>query len=80
MITLENFPLVEQHVTNMQAAAQAEFNQLTTDAAIEHMRHEFDHEGPFYFARKHGLLVNGSGEELAVQFMTVYNARKPGTY
>lgn len=81
MIELAKYPLVEARITEMQAESVAEFgNMITSDEALEHMRREFDREGPYWFARKHGLLVNESGEELAVQFMTVYNAIHPGTY
>ena len=81
LATLENYPLVERLITEMQADAYDQFRSfLTSDELIEHMRAEYDREGPYLFARKHGLLVNESGEELAIQFMTVYNAVHPGTY
>ena len=81
MIELASYPLVERRITEMQAEAYDQFRTFpTADELLEFMRREYDHLGPYWFAHKHGLLVNESGEELAVQFMTVYNAVHPGTY
>jgi hypothetical protein len=47
---------------------------------LETMRLDFDFLGPFAFARNLKLLVNNSGEETALKFMTLYNNLNPGTY
>lgn len=73
---LENFPLVEEIVTDMQAANPG----LTTDEALEDIRTSFDAFGPYQYAKAHGFLVNNSGEEFAIQFMSAYNDIRPGTY
>lgn len=80
-LDIESYPLVEQRITQIQADSWAEFHRIpSTDSIIEAMRLEYDHLSPFWYAKKYGLLVNNSGEELAVQFMTVYNYSHPGTY
>lgn len=75
------FPLVEQQITNLQAASWGEgWQAQTTDAIIEAIRTEYDRLGPYQYAIKYDLLIHGSGEEFAIQFMSVYNSIKPGTY
>jgi len=46
----------------------------TTDQAIHDIKLVFDELGPYDYAKRFGLLVNGSGEEFATQFMSFYNA------
>lgn len=65
---IESYPMVEAVVTDFR-----EVHGLTTDRAIERVRVEFDVSGPYAFAKRHGQLVAGSGEEFAVQFMGFYN-------
>lgn len=80
-LDIEGYPLIEQRIIQIQADSWAEFHRIpTTDSIIEAMRVEYDHLSPYWYARKYGLLVNNSGEEFAVQFMTVYNYGHPGTY
>lgn len=75
-LDLESYPLVEQRITDLQANEPG----LTMDAALEQICNEFEHLGPFYYAKTYNLLVSNSGEEFAVQFMSVYNYDHPGTY
>lgn len=44
------------------------------------MHQAFNRLHPYGLAKKYGLLVDGSGEELALQFMPYYNLYEPGTY
>lgn len=74
---LATFPLVEQLIVDMQAEAQG---ALTSAAALEMLAREFNLKGPFACAKAHGVLVNDSAEEFAIQFMTVYNSIYPGTF
>lgn len=62
---LSAFPLVEAVVTNVRADLGC-----TTDEAIGHIRCDFDNAGPYETAKRNNVLVNKSGEEFAVQFMT----------
>lgn len=71
---LSKYPMVERLVVDLQAAANAEHARVTTDEIIRDMRTKFDIVGPYQFAKDADLLVNGSGEEFAVQFMSFYNA------
>lgn len=83
---LANFPLVEDLIIIKQGEAKEEAElfgsdpKLTSDQALEQIRREFDMHGPYALAKWNNMLVNGSGEELAIQFMTVYNSAHPGTY
>lgn len=65
---LAAYPMVEVLVLDLSVEAG-----LTTDQALSKIRREFDHQGPYHFAKKHGLLINASGEEFAVQWMSFYN-------
>ena len=70
-------PMVEALVLDIRASD----NGLTsTDRALRDIREVFDRVGPFEYAKRFGLLRNGSGEEFAVQFMTAFNHLQPGTY
>lgn len=80
-LDIESYPLVEQRITQIQADSWAEFHRVpTADSVLAAMRLEYDRLGPFEYASKHNLLINNSGEEFAVQFMSVYNYSHPGTY
>lgn len=69
MINLANFPMVEALVMDLRA------DLLTsTDRALADIKEVFDREGPYEYAKRFGLLVNGSGETFASQFMTFWNA------
>lgn len=66
------YPLVEASLLN-RLSSQA--NAMpTTDGMIRLMKQDFDRLGPYEYARREGLLVRNSGEELAIQFMSFYNA------
>lgn len=41
---------------------------------------KFNHFGPYHYCKANGLLVDNSGEEFAIQFMTYVNSVYPGTY
>lgn len=78
---LARFPKVEALVEDIRAAALQEFNNVaTTDSIIASIKREYDQIGPYWFAKKHNLLVNESGEEFAIEWMTCYNSIVPGTY
>lgn len=80
-LDIESYPLVEQRIMDIQADAWAQERRLpTTDTAIAAIYNEFERLGPFHYAKVHSLLVNNSGEEFAVQFMSIYNYGHPGTY
>lgn len=80
-IDLEKFPLVERLVTTAQADSYAATRTVpTTEAVVEELKVRFDKQGPFHFAKAHGVLVRESGEEFAIQLMTVINMLRPGTY
>jgi hypothetical protein len=66
---LAKFPMVEALVMDLRS------DQITTtDRALKDIKEVFDREGPYEYAKRFGLLVNGSGEEFAIQFMTFWNA------
>lgn len=77
MDTLAQFPLVESLVTDLRADTMG---LTTTDQALRNIREVFDRLGPYEYAKRFGLLRDGSGEEFAVQFMSVFNQLVPGTY
>lgn len=72
-----NSPMVEALVLDIRASDQG---LTTTDQALRDIREVFDRVGPYEYAKRFGLLRNGSGEEFAVQFMTAFNQLQPGTY
>lgn len=74
------YPLVERQIFDFRIEMGRHGNPKTTDEAIESLKRQFDAFGPYQFALNNGLLVNGSGEEFAVQFMSFYNELHPGTY
>ena len=67
-ILLVDYPMVETLANTM-----LEDRDLTVEQVIETIHQDFDRAGPYHFAKREGLLVNGSGEEFAVQFMGFYN-------
>jgi hypothetical protein len=76
--------LVEAAVVELELQTHALlFDKVLEDTYsgdLEAMRTDFDALGPFAFARNYKLLVNNSGEETAVKFMSLYNELNPGTY
>ena len=64
-------PMVEALVTDLRADTMG---LTTTDQAIRDIRELFVRLGPYEYAKRFGLLVNKSGEEFAVQFMSFFNA------
>lgn len=54
--------------------------EATFKGDLETVHDHFHILGPYQFSAMHGLLVNGSGEETAIRFMTAYNQLHPGTY
>lgn len=72
---LTQFPLVETAVLDLM------FEQGgTTDQNLKYLQVMFDRKGPYETAKKFNLLKNGSGEDFAVQFMSLWNSVYPGTY
>jgi hypothetical protein len=60
------------------ARAMAEYLPSTKPEDIDEMAvmalaDKFDRMGPFSFCKEYNLLVNGSGEEFAVAFMSYFN-------
>jgi hypothetical protein len=49
---------------------------IEVDAAIE----KFNAEGPYDMAKRLGLLVNNSAEEMSIEFMSFVNKIYPNTY
>lgn len=47
---------------------------------LSSLERKFNHFGPFHYCKANGLLVDNSGEEFAIQFMTYVNSMYPGTY
>jgi folate-binding Fe-S cluster repair protein YgfZ len=66
---MARFPKVEALITDL----ICEGAHLTTDAAVEAIREVYDREGPYEYAKRFGLLVDGSGEEFAIEWMSFYN-------
>ena len=51
------------------------------EVAMDRLQREFDTTlGAYFTAKKYGVLVNNSAEEFAIQFMTMVNIMRPGTY
>lgn len=71
---LAKYPLVERQVFDFRAEMGRNGSPQTTDQAVASMKRQFDALGPYHFAANNNLLVNGSGEEFAVQFMSFFNA------
>ncbi len=68
MADLAKFPMVEALVLDLRA------DQITTtDRALADIHEVFDRLGSYEYAKRFGLLVNGSGEEFAIQFMSFWN-------
>ena len=67
---LLKYPLIEANIADV----RAEDPGTTTDHAVQFIKAGFDRLGPYEYAKRHGFLVNGSGEEFAIQFMSFYNA------
>lgn len=76
-MALYRFPLVEQVIEDKRAVTGG---RLTTDEAINQIWREYTLYGPYTIARDTGILVNDSGEEFAIQWMSFYNILHPGTY
>jgi len=68
MEILAKYPLVEGAILDLRYE-----DGLTSDKCVARIYKEFDKLGPFYFAKKYDFLVNGSGEEFAIQWMSFYN-------
>jgi hypothetical protein len=66
---------LEAHPEKFQKVLRETFNDDLVD-----MHAYFERLGPYLFSKANGLLVNNSGEETAIKFMTMYNALHPGTY
>jgi len=49
------------------------FSDHTDADVLAEMRQEFDRLQPFGFCKKYELLVDGSGEDFALQYMAAYN-------
>jgi len=70
---LAKYLMVEALILNIQALGEAVHQPQTTDTVIAGIKLNFDRFGPYEFARQQNLLVLGSGEEFAVQFMGFFN-------
>lgn len=53
--------------------SRAEDRDLSFDDIILEIKLDFDRMGPYHFAKREGLLVNGSGADFACQFMGFCN-------
>lgn len=53
---------------------------LVTMIEVDQAINNFDFEGPYGMAKRLNLLVNNSGEDMAIEFMTFVNKIFPGTY
>ena len=74
---LAKYPMVEAQILMVRAP----LGDVTTDQAIRDIKELFDRLGPYEYAKRFGLLRNGSGEDFAVEFMSFYNAQVcAGTY
>lgn len=68
-----SFPMVE--------AACAKIQQpWSTEQKIDRIAKVFLDNGPYICAKVYDQLVNESGEEFAMQFMSLYNSLRPGTF
>jgi hypothetical protein len=65
---LELYPMVEMLILDIRQDTRS-----STSEVVRWIKQRFDRQGPYVFARDWGLLVNNSGEEFAVQFMSFYN-------
>jgi len=72
---LEQFPMVETLIVDIQMEDGGYVDQI-----IDKIRKDFDSLGPFYCAKKHGVLVNESGEEFAIQWMSFYNMHRMASF
>lgn len=68
MTDLAKFPKVEALVLDIRNDGLT-----STDRALADIHELFDRLGSYEYAKRFGLLVNGSGEEFAVQFMAFWN-------
>lgn len=68
---LEKATLLDK-ATDAWNAARPQHNMPRT-MILEKMAPEFDRLQPYGFAKKYGVLVNGSAEDFAVEFMTAFN-------
>lgn len=55
-------------------------DQVIDEMHIDLAIHFFDFEGPYGMAKRLGLLVNNSGEDMAIEFMTFVNKIFPNRY
>ena len=47
---------------------------------VLHAIEAYEQEGPYLMAQRLGLLVNNSGEDMAIEFMTYINSIFPHSY
>lgn len=66
---LANRPLVTQVVK----AVQEYYCGIGSVEAFERLNEEFQTQGPFAIAHRYDVLVDDSGEEFAMQFMSAAN-------
>jgi hypothetical protein len=55
-------------------------DSVVNDYVVEKAIAAFNCEGPFYMAKRLGLLVNNSGEDMAIEFMSFVNQIFPNSY
>lgn len=60
--------------------ALPEFETLVMMVEVDQAKRNFDFEGPYGMAKRLNLLIDGSGEEMACQFMTFINKIYPHSY
>lgn len=71
---MTKYPMVETLIEDVRAAGLATgCSDITSDQVIAGIHRGFDAQGPYHFAKNQNLLVNGSGEEFACQFMAFFN-------
>lgn len=65
-------PALLQQVFNLYA--KSETDVVLTNQQLESFKTAYDAVGPYSVAKAFGALVDNSGEELAMQWMTYWNA------
>jgi hypothetical protein len=63
-----------------QIRALESFSDFDDAALLREIATEFDALHPYGYCKKYDLLINGSGEEFALQFMSAFNAQNYQRY
>ncbi len=68
---IEAFPMVEALFCDINCEGINMYR--SHDEIVKLVRRDFDQMGPYAFAKQWGYLVNESGEEFAMQWMSYFN-------